>query len=42
MEKAQKITLVFNGKTVELIGTFKNGKPTGEVSVTCDGSTGTV
>jgi len=42
IEKAQKFTLVHNEATVSLIGTFANGKPTGEVQVTIDGTTITV
>ena len=37
MDKAQKFTLEHDGKSVMLIGTFKDGKPTGQLTVTVDG-----
>jgi len=39
MEKAQKVTVTWNGKTYGFIGTFKNGVPVGEVSVQVDSTT---
>ena len=42
MDKAQKIALTYNEKTIELIGQFKNGQPVGEVTVSCDGASGQV
>ena len=42
MEKAQKVALTHNDKTIEFIGQFKNGQPVGEVTVTCDGASSQV
>ena len=37
MANAQKFTIVHDGKTVLITGTFKNGKPKGQVFITIDG-----
>ena len=42
MEKAQKCTLTHDGKSISLIGTFANGKPTGEVTMSSDAGTVTI
>lgn len=42
MEKAQKCTLTHDGKKVSLTGTFANGKPTGEVTMSSDAGTVTL
>jgi len=39
MEKAQKVTVQHNGKTIGLLGTFANGLPTGELTLSVDDTT---